>query len=123
MIRLAETSLIRMEHAEQAIGKVPEGTDDRYRVEMGRTIITWDGHLAGDSAGVAPQSVQTWHTLNSRGARIRAQVTLTPQMQQNVAGSLQIAGNDDLAKSLRASPIRMVGPLYWGGAESITFVR
>jgi hypothetical protein len=44
-------------------------------------------------------------------------------MQQNVAGSLQIAGNDDLAKSLRASPIRMVGPLYWGGAESITFVR
>ena len=123
MIRLAETSLIRMEYAERAIGKVPEGTDDRYRVEMGRTIITWDGHLAGDSATAAPQVSQTWHALNSRGARIRAEVTLAPEKRQNVAGSLQIAGNDDLAKSLRASPIRMVGPLDWGGIGTLSFVR
>ena len=123
IIRLAETSLIPVEYAEPAIGKVPEGLDDRYRVEMGRTIITWDGHLAGDSASTAPQANQTWHSLNSRGARIRAQVTLAPEKRQNVAGSLQIAGNDDLAKSLRASPIRMVGPIDWGGAGTLAFFR
>lgn len=123
IIRLAETSLIRMDHAEPEIGKVPEGTDDRYRVEMGRTVITWDGHLAGDSARAATPSEQTWHSLNSRGARIRAQVTLSPEKRQNIAGSLQIAGNDDLAKSLRASPIRMVGPIDWGGTGSLSFVR
>ena len=123
MIRLAETSFIRMEYAEPAIGKVPEGLDDRYRVEMGRTIITWDGHLAGDSASGAPRMEQTWHSINSRGVKIRAVVNLTPEKRQNVAGSLQIAGNDDLAKSLRASPIRMVGPIDWGGAGTLSFVR
>jgi hypothetical protein len=123
IIRLAETSLIRIEYAEMAIGKVPEGRDDRYRVEMGRTIITWDGHLAGDSAGAASQSEQTWWSLNSRGARIRAQVRFAPDKQQNIAGSLQITGNDRLAKNLRASPIRMVGPLHWGGAGTLSFAR
>jgi hypothetical protein len=123
-IRLAETSLIRMEFAERSIGKVPEGTDDRFRVEMsGRTVITWDGHLAGDSAWAAPRSEQTWYALNSRGARIRAQVTLTPEKRQNIAGSLQVAGNDPVAKSLRASPIRMVGPLSWGGSGTLSFAR
>lgn len=123
MIRLAETSLIRMDHAEPAIGKVPEGRDDRYRVEMGRTVITWDGHLAGDSSMAAPEVEQTWLSLNSRGARIRAAVRLNPEQQQNVVGSLQVTGNDPLAKSLRASPIRMVGPLSWGGVETMSFVR
>ena len=123
-IRLAETSFIKMEFAERSIGKVPEGTDDRFRVEMsGRTVITWDGHLAGDSAFAAPRAEQTWYTLNSRGARIRAQVTLTPEKRQNIAGSLQIAGNDPVAKSLRASPIRMVGPLSWGGSGTLSFAR
>jgi len=123
MIRLAETSLIKMDYAEPAIGKVPEGQDDRFRVEMGRTIITWDGHLAGDSAAAAPAAEQVWYSLNSRGARIRANVAFAPEKRQNVAGSLQIAGNDDLAKSLRASPIRMVGPINWGGAGTLSFVR
>jgi hypothetical protein len=123
LIRLAETSLIQMEHAEQTIGKVPESTEDRYRVEMGRTIITWDGHLAGDSAAAGMTSEQTWHALNSRGARIRARVAMAPAQQQNIVGSLQIAGNDDLAKNLRASPIRMVGPLNWGGEGVLSFVR
>lgn len=123
MIRLAETSLIKMDYAEPAIGKVPEASDDRYRVEMGRTIITWDGHLAGDSASAAPPSDQTWWMISSRGARMRAQVRLTMEKRQNVAGTLQIAGNDRLAKSLRASPIRMVGPLNWGGMGTLSFSR
>ncbi len=123
MIRLAETSLIRVEHAEPAMGKVPEHSDDRYRVAMGKTIITWDGHLAGDSAGAAPAVGQIWLGLNSRGARIRGSLDLRAEKRQNVAGSLQIAGNDDLAKSLRASPIRMVGPISWGGTGTLTFSR
>jgi hypothetical protein len=122
-IRQAETSFIRMEFAESSIGKVPEGRDDRYRVEMGRTVITWDGRLAGDSASAATPGEQTWWALSSRGVAIRAQVMLSPELRQNVVGSLQIAGNDQLAKSLRASPIRMVGPLQWGGGGTLSFVR
>ena len=123
-IRLAETSFIKMEYAERSIGKVPEGTDDRFRVELSRrTVITWDGHLAGDSAWAAPASEQTWYALNSRGARIQARVTMTPEKRQNIAGSLQVSGSDPVAKSLRASPIRMVGPLNWGGSGTLSFTR
>lgn len=123
IIRLAETSLIRIEHAEPLIGKVPESTEDRYQVKMGRTLITWDGHLAGDSAWSAPPQNEKWWSLNSRGARLLADVQIRPDSAQNVAGTLQIVGRDDLAKSLRASPIRMVGPVTWGGSGSIVFSR
>jgi hypothetical protein len=123
LIRLAETSLIPVEYAEPSIGKVPESAEDRFRITMGKTVITWDGHLAGDSAWAAPRTEQTWWALSSRGARLYARVGFQPEKTQNIVGALQIAGNDDLAKSLRASPIRMVGPLSWGGSGSIAFSR
>jgi hypothetical protein len=123
LIRLAETALIPVQYAEPSAGKVPESTEDRYRVKMGGTVLTWDGHLAGDSAWVAPPIEQDWWILSSRGARQMTKVRLQPEKQQNVVGTLQILGKDDLAKSLRASPIRMVGPLSWGGTGSVIFSR
>ncbi len=123
LIRLAETSLIQVQYAEPSAGKVPESTEDRYRVKMGGTVLMWDGHLAGDSARAAPLSEQDWWSLNSRGARQLAQVRWQPEKAQNVVGSLQILGKDNLAKNLRASPIRMVGPVMWGGQGTVVFSR
>ncbi|MEO8199237.1 MAG: hypothetical protein ABI679_01830 [Gemmatimonadota bacterium] len=123
LIRLAETALIPAEYAEPFAGKVPESIEDRYRVKMGGTSLTWDGHRAGDSAWTAPGIQQKWWAVNTRGARIMADVRMQPDSAQNVAGTLQFTGKDDLSKSLRASPIRMVGPLMWGGSGSIEFTR
>jgi hypothetical protein len=122
-IRLAETSFITMDYAVPSLGKVPESTDDRYRVTMGRTIITWDGHLAGDSATASSPTEQVWWALSSRGAPMHGQVKIQTEKGQAAVGTLQIAGNDALAKSLRASPIRMVGPISWGGSGTFTFAR
>lgn len=123
LIRLAETALIPVQYAEPFAGKVPESPEDRYRVKMGGTVLTWDGHRAGDSAWTAPPSRQKWWVINSRAARLIVDVQIQPDSAQNVAGTLQILGKDDLAKSLRASPIRMVGPAMWGGSGSIQFSR
>ena len=123
LVRIAETAFIPVEYAEPGIGKVPESTEDRYRVTMGRTVITWDGHLAGDSAWAVPATEQTWYVVSSRGAKVAAAVRTGPQSAQYTVGTLQVVGNDDVAKSMRASPIRMVGPVTWGGDESIIFTR
>jgi hypothetical protein len=40
-----------------------------------------------------------------------------------MVGSLKVEGKDDLAKLLKASPIRFVGPVYQGGTGSLHFGR
>jgi len=123
LVRAAELALIKLEEAKTVSGRIPETTEDRYQIRIGHTIITWDGHLAGDSAWAAPLLEQNWWTVTTRGARLFAQVKIAADSAQSVAGTLQIVGKDDLAKSLRASPIRMVGPMTWGGSGSIVFTR
>jgi hypothetical protein len=40
-----------------------------------------------------------------------------------MVGALRVEGKDDLAKALQASPIRMLGPAFWGGSGEVTFQR
>ena len=123
LLRQGELWQLPGERAEHTVGKVPESTEDRYEVKLGRTIVTWEGHLAGDSAWSAPPVEERWFTQSARNARISAQASFHPVSAQSVAGVLRIVGKDDLAKSLRATPIRMVGPMMWGGNGGIDFSK
>lgn len=123
LLRQGEIWALRGERAEPTVGKVPESTEDLYQVQIGRTVVTWEGHLAGDSASAAPAVEESWYTTSMRNSRIRARALFSPESAQSVAGTLRIVGKDDLAKSLRASPIRMVGPMMWGGGGSIQFSK
>ena len=40
-----------------------------------------------------------------------------------MVGSLQVEGNDDFAKAIKASPIRFVGPALLGGGGELAFGR
>lgn len=123
LLRQGEIWMLRGERVESELGKVPESTEDLYRVRMGRTVITWEGHLAGDSAWAAPAVEENWYTQSSRNALISARASFHADSAQNIAGTLRIEGKDDLAKSLRASPVRMVGPMMWGGGGAIDFTK
>jgi hypothetical protein len=123
LLRQGEIWALRGERAEPTVGKVPESTEDLYQVRIGRTVVTWEGHLAGDSASAGAPIQESWYTTSMRNSRIRAQAVFSPESAQSVAGTLRIVGKDDLAKSLRASPIRMVGPMMWGGGGSIQFSK
>ncbi len=123
LIRQAELWALRSDRAEAEVGKVPESTEDLFQVRIGRTVVRWEGHLAGDSAWAAPAIAESWFTDSARNSRIRAQVDFRPDSAQSVAGTLRIEGKDNLAKSLRASPIRMVGPMMWGGEGKIDFTK
>lgn len=123
LLRQAELWALRSDRLEATVGKVPESTEDLYQVRIGRTVITWEGHLAGDTAWAAPAVEENWYTDSARNSRITGVVSFAPDSAQSIAGTLRIVGKDDLAKSLRASPIRMVGPMMWGGHGKIDFTK
>ncbi len=112
------------------IGKVPfadingvPSTDDRFQVKIGKTLITWDGHPAKDSARTNGSVEIVWASTRESGEKGNGHLTLTPQWSSPMVGSLKVEGKDDLARALRASPVRFVGPVYRGGGGEIQLSR
>jgi hypothetical protein len=111
-----------------SVGKVPEededgvpSTDDRFQMRIGKTVVTWDGRLAGDTVPVpGPMAISWTATTGSRGGFLNGQMTLAPSYSRAMAGALKVDGKDALARALRASPTRFAGPAYLGGAGSVT---
>jgi hypothetical protein len=130
LVRSARLAGQSVREARLVLGKVPavdeNGTpsaEDRIQVKMGGTTITWDGHLAGDSAAVSAPLETAWTTRSVRGREVAGKLALTPTHSQPMAGSLKVDGKDEYAKALKASPTRFVGPAYRGGGGSVSFAR
>lgn len=130
LIHSARQAGQEMHEARLTLGKVPAedengvpSTEDRFQVKLGGTVVTWDGHLAGDSAAVAEPVQNTWVTVGSKSSVASGSLALTPTRSQPMAGSLKVDGKNEFAKALRASPTRFAGPAYRGGNGKLTFGR
>jgi len=130
LIRSARQAGQEVREARLTVGKVPTedengvpSTDDRFQVKLSGAVVTWDGHLAGDSAGVAEPVESRWVRAGARGSMASGSLTLTPGQSQAMAGSLKVDGKNEFAKALRASPTRFAGPAYRGGEGKVTFGR
>lgn len=93
---------------------VPSGLD-RYRLRVRGTQLTWDGRPAVDSVRVGAPLARAWRLARRRGGWMTGKLTLAPVWSRAMIGSLKVEGKDDLAKMLKASPIRFAGPAYYGG--------
>ncbi len=121
--RAAETGLLSIRVIDETMETVPESPEDRYEIKIGKTRLTWDGHLAGDSVP-DPAPIRHWWWLKGRrGSTWRVEVELRPRWSRPTVGALRVEGKDDLAKALKASPIRMLGPAFWGGGGGLQFRR
>jgi hypothetical protein len=126
--RAAEQMGQRAREIRLRIGKVPTedengvpSTDDRFEVKVGKTLITWDGRLASDTAQVtAPITVQWAY---GRDGSTTGEMTLRPVYARPMVGAIKVDGKDDFAKALRASPTRFAGPAYQGGSAVIRMKR
>lgn len=112
------------------IGKAPEvdengvpSGDDRFQVKVGKTLITWDGRQANDSSPVSGSVAIAWATSAGAATKGNGSLTLTPEWAAPMVGALKVEGNDDLARALKGSPVRFVGPLYRGGGGEIRLQR
>jgi hypothetical protein len=100
-----------------------ESGDDRYRLRIGKTQLTWDGRAAADSARPDAPLTREWRAEGRRGGWVNGKLTLAPEWTRAMIGSLKVEGKDDFARMLQASPIRFVGPVYQGGTGSLELSR
>jgi hypothetical protein len=111
------------------LGVVPEDEEgrpsgeDRYTLRIGKTLITWDGRAAADSAPMDAPASTTWRAEGRRGGWVNGSFTLTARMTGGMIGSLKVEGKDALATMLKKSPLRFVGPWYHGGGATLSFGR
>jgi hypothetical protein len=128
--RLARSARLKgqiVREARLVVGKPPDdengmpSTDDRIQVKLGKTLVTWDGRLVGDSIAMREPVAVEWVSAAERGGVANGRMTLAPAYSRPMAGALKVEGKDDMAKALKASPTRFVGPAYRGGGGSVTF--
>jgi hypothetical protein len=114
------------------LGKVPEvdengvpSSDDRFQVKVGKTFVTWDGRQVSDSAEATGSMAVKWAAAGSGKGKGKGNgsLLLTPLWASPMVGSLKVEGKDDLARALKASPVRFVGPLYRGGGGEVRLER
>jgi hypothetical protein len=111
------------------VGVVPEdeegrpSNEDRYTLRVGKTLITWDGRPATDSAPTTAPAVDSWRAEGRRGGWVTGSFTLTARMTGGMIGSLKVEGKDALATMLKKSPMRFVGPWYRGGSALLSLSR
>jgi hypothetical protein len=119
--RNSELDGLKVDTVEEDRGDMPDTPGDRfYHIRVKKTDIHWAGHMAGSPMESEPRR---W-TLMFKGTKNSswlADVRLEPEQQQFFVGSLRIQGKDDLAKAMKASPMRMQGPAFWGGAGRFEF--
>ncbi len=119
-----------IQEAEARLGKVPEvdqddipSGEDRFQVRVGKTVLTWDGRQASDSAEATGSVEVSWAASASGSGKGRGSLSLSPRWASPMIGALKVEGRDGLAKALQASPVRFVGPLYRGGGGQVRFER
>lgn len=123
LVQAAGNAKVRLSQARSSVSRVPGTDNDLYEVKIGKTRLTWNGRAAGDSTRVEQPLQELWLAQGTIGIMWRIQATLKPEWSRPLVGLLSVEGKDDLAKALKASPIRFVGPLYHGGGIELRFSR
>ncbi len=122
--KVTEASYIPMAVFKRSFEPVPESPQHRYQIRIGKTVLSWDGQLVGRDSTPATEPSQGQLVFpGQRGIRWSATVSAQPQWTRFLPGVFRVQGKDDLAKALQASPIRMFGPMYWGGDARVEFSR
>jgi hypothetical protein len=118
-----QVAKVNMEALDLTIDSVPETGDDRYTLKYGKTLVIFDGHAAPDTTLRAATVSQTWWAEGDASTVWHAWADLHPSATHGLVGALRVQGKGDLADLLRASPIRLVGPIYSGGDGEVNFFR
>lgn len=118
-----EAAKVNMEALDLTIEQVPETGDDRYTLKYGKTLVIFDGHAAPDTTLRSGAVSQIWWAEGDASTVWRAWADLRPSATHGLVGALRVQGKGDLADLLKASPIRLVGPIHSGGDGEVNFFR
>lgn len=123
LARAGDAVRVKVREGRTRVSQVPATGNDLYDVRVGKTRLIWNGRAAGDSAPVGQPMEHLWLARGASGTFWRVKASFSPTSTRSLVGVLTVEGKDDLAKALKASPTRFVGPLYLGGAGELHFSR
>ncbi len=119
-----EAAFIPMLTFKRSLVTIPGSTTQNYTVTIGKTVLTWKGQMAGRDSSVYAEARSTSQIFDGKRAiHWTATASSSPQWLRHLPGVFNVQGKDDLAQALKASPIRMFGPMYWGGDARVEFTR
>ena len=97
------------------------GADDpKVTISVDGVEIVWTGHAIGDSGVGKTRSVSFGYATN-RSASWLIGLDSRPTSTRLMAGILEVEGRNTLARALKASPVRGMGPEESGGSVTLTF--
>jgi hypothetical protein len=114
-MRSADDEGLSLQRASVAVEDIPNSANRRVTVKVGGTVLRWEGHGASDSAAASSPVERRWMVKGVDRRYRLVTMRLTPANSRSLIGSLIVEGDGDLAKAMRGSPIRYVGPGYRGG--------
>jgi hypothetical protein len=123
LVQAAANGRVKLTEAQSSVSKEPDTGNDLYDVKVGKARLTWNGRAVGDSTRVEQAIQESWWGKGTSGMLWRVNATFKPEWSRPLVGVLRVEGKDDLAKALKASPIRFVGPRYRGGGGELRFSR
>jgi len=119
-----QAAFIPVKAFKRQLTPVPETSRQSWSVTIGKTVLTWTGELAGRDSTAHTETGSTSQMFDGkRTINWSATVHTSPRWTRTLPGVFHVEGKDDLAKALKASPIRMFGPMRWGGEARIEFSR
>jgi len=123
LVQAAERAKVKFREARSGVSKVAGSGNDLYNVKLGNTRLVWNGRATGDSTAVVHPIEELWLARGASGTTWRIRADMRPAWTRPLVGVLSVEGKDDLAKALKHSPTRFVGPLYTGGGGVLRFSR
>lgn len=120
--RATDSTAMPFQQVKATYGKAAHGDDERHILVLGKSSLIWDGHAAADSAPVSAPIKQALVIRGPRNKPVILSWHLTATQNRSMVGALVVQGKDRLAKLLRKSPIRYLGPLYEGGKGELGIV-
>jgi len=105
----------------ELVRKTPlEGEDPNNILTMAGIEITWAGHAITDSSVGKTRAVSFGYG-GPKSANWLINMEATPQSSRLMVAVLLVGGGNTLAKVLKASPVRAIGPEERGGTATLTF--
>lgn len=101
--------------------KGSEGEDD-WEIRVDGVKLFWTGHQTGD-VRVGSTRMMSFGYAGGRTTTWMVELEQAPGSERSLVGTLRVEGKSDLAKALKASPVRAVSAAELGGRTTLTFRR
>lgn len=122
MAKLTDSTQVPFRQIDATFGNAAHGDDERHVLRFGKATLIWDGHMTSDSAALGAPLERVWVASGRRGKPVLLRWTLKAASSRSMVGALVVEGKDRLARIMRASPIRYLGPVYQGGTAELAEV-